>query len=93
MKSIDSSKKLVTLALGFTGAFIFASQALAEEQSFTVKPFIFAEGVGKEFYVEKVRTAHIVAATGLSLEYKPTSKIKLPGGVRNYLSKKRPLTQ
>jgi len=74
MKSIDSSKKLVTLALGFTEAFIFASQALAEEQSFTVKPFIFAEGVGKEFYLENVRTAHIVAATGLSLEYKPTSK-------------------
>jgi len=74
MKSIDSSKKLVTLALGFTGAFIFASQALAEEQSFTVKPFIFAEGVGKEFYLENVRTAHIVAATGLSLEYKPTSE-------------------
>jgi len=74
MKSIDSSKKLVTLALGFTGTFIFGSQALAEEQSFTVKPFIFAEGVNKEFYVENVRTAHIVAATGLSLEYKPTSE-------------------
>ena len=90
MKILKNKRGLFSMSV--TSALVmmcFGSvEALSDEKKFKISPFVFVEGVGEEFKVEGVQTAHLVAVTGLKLEFKatPLDSLALIKGKGNFSS-------